>query len=875
MKKFLVFIFAMFFLFSISKAQTEINNNIALLSLGATAEDNGSFSDYGTDQDATLAIDGDSTTYWAGLQSNSPQQMWIYFDKEYNINKIYIDEKDNAYINTGIIEYYDGYTWKQLYSINKTTPDLFFEFSPVKAKGVRITVNTLTAPSSWYNKVACLNSVEVNGIESTSNIIENNIALLSLGATAEDNGSFSDYGTDQDATLAIDGDSTTYWAGLQSNSPQQMWIYFDKEYNINKIYIDEKDNAYINTGIIEYYDGYTWKQLYSINKTTPDLFFEFSPVKAKGVRITVNTLTAPSSWYNKVACLNSVEVNGIEKSLQFTRIMVGNIVNDSSMSNGCTWVDYNNDGWQDLFVLCNDENLLYKNNGDGTFSKMIDDAFLKHDGIIAVGSAWADYDNDGDLDVYFATIKNKANYFYKNNGDGTFERITNGIIGTDTFQSEGGISCGDFNNDGIVDLFVGAYGFSSHLYFADNNGNFNKITGYGIVNDNTLTFGSVAADYDNDGDLDIFISNQNDRNGLYLNNGNGEFEKFVQDNIFSEYNWTTGASWGDYDNDGDFDLFVCNGSGSYNVNNYLYKNNGDGTFTKITEGITVNDGGYSYVPSWIDYDNDGWLDLFVVNRNSTPPFLYHNNGDGTFTKIKKEPFLNNDGLDFDAACWGDYDNDGFLDLFISVWNGEKNRLYHNNGNNNNWLELKLNGKVSNRSGIGAKIRVKATIHGNPVWQLRQIASQASFRSQNDLIAHFGLGDASIIDSLKVEWPSGIVDVYSNIKANQIITAIENQGITPIEHQVTLTIPQEYKLNQNYPNPFNPTTHIGFEIPVQTNVKIEIYNIQGKLVKTLLNKILPAGVHNVDFYANNLASGVYLYRIQAGEFQQVRKMILVK
>jgi len=374
--------------------------------------------------------------------------------------------------------------------------------------------------------------------------------------------------------------------------------------------------------------------------------------------------------------------------------------------------------------------------------------------------------------------------------------------------------------------------------------------------------------------MDIFISYQHDHNELYINKGNGEFEKFVQDGIFSESNCTTGASWGDYDNDGDFDLFVCNGSGSYNVNNYLYKNNGNGTFSKITDGIIVNDGGYSYVSSWIDYDNDGWLDLFVINRKSTAPFLYHNNGDDTFTKITNEPILENDGLDFDAACWGDYDNDGFLDLFISTWHS-KNRLYRNNGNSNNWLKIKLEGKISNHSGIGAKIRVKAIINGNPLWQLRQIASQASFRSQNDLIAHFGLGNATIIDSLKIEWPSGIVDVYANVKPNQFIIATEDQGITSINNKKYRTFPKEFALHQNYPNPFNPVTHISFELPKQHHVKIEIYNIQGQRVKTLLNKTMLAGSHVVNFDASSLASGVYFYRIQAGEFQQVKKMVLVK
>ncbi len=310
MKKLTLILIAMILvLFTLKQVKSQVINNVALSSLGATAEDNGSFDDYGIDQDAMLTIDGDITSYWAGLQSNSPQKMWIFFDQSYSINKVYIDEMEVAYINTGFVEFHDETGWHNLFSVNKISSDLFEEFSDVIADGIRLTVETLTAPSSWYNQVACVYSFEVNG-QTIPYLIENNVALSSLGATAEDNGSFDDYGIDQDAMLTIDGDITSYWAGLQSNSPQKMWIFFDQSYSINKVYIDEMEVAYINTGFVEFHDETGWHNLFSVNKISSDLFEEFSDVIADGIRLTVETLTAPSSWYNQVACVYSFEVNG-------------------------------------------------------------------------------------------------------------------------------------------------------------------------------------------------------------------------------------------------------------------------------------------------------------------------------------------------------------------------------------------------------------------------------------------------------------------------------------------------------------------------------------------------------------------------------------
>ncbi len=220
-------------------------------------------------------------------------------------------------------------------------------------------------------------------------------------------------------------------------------------------------------------------------------------------------------------------------------------------------------------------------------------------------------------------------------------------------------------------------------------------------------------------------------------------------------------------------------------NNFLYHNNGDGTFTRITDGIVVNDPANSpvgcdcgsYGCAWGDYDNDGFLDLFVTNEGhpglvpTVVNFLYHNNGDGSFTKITTGKPVT-EYSDSWGSAWGDYDNDGFLDLFVSRGDGRGNYLYRNLGSSNSWLRVKLIGTVSNRAAIGAKVRVKATVRGVSQWQLRQIAVGSVLHGHDELQANFGLGDATNIDTVRIEWPSGTVQEFQNVAPKQFLTITE-------------------------------------------------------------------------------------------------------
>ena len=210
--------------------------------------------------------------------------------------------------------------------------------------------------------------------------------------------------------------------------------------------------------------------------------------------------------------------------------------------------------------------------------------------------------------------------------------------------------------------------------------------------------GVAWGDYDNDGDLDLYVANYNEANVLYRNNGDGTFTDVTSEAGVGCISHSYGVAWGDYDNDGDLDLYVAN----YGAN-VLYRNNGDGTFTDVTSEAGVSCTGSSLGVAWGDYDNDGDLDLYVANHYEAN-VLYKNNGDGTFTDVTGAAGVGCTGSSYGVA-WGDYDNDGHLDLYVA--NNGANVLYRNNGNLNHWLQIRLHGTISNRSAIGTKVKVIA------------------------------------------------------------------------------------------------------------------------------------------------------------------------
>jgi hypothetical protein len=452
----------------------------------------------------------------------------------------------------------------------------------------------------------------------------------------------------------------------------------------------------------------------------------------------------------------------------FTRVASDPVVSGAG-STAAAWGDFNNDGYPDLLVgTYLGASSLYRNNGNGTFS-LVSSGPITTDSGAVYGAAWADYDNDGHLDLYLnnnqSSFSNTNDWLYHNNGDGTFAKVTSGPVVT---SGGNGNNCGwaDYDGDGYVDLFVANSDGKSYLFHNNKDGTFTSVSN--AITTGTLgnSQGGAWADYDNDGKPDLYVSRVGSPCVLFHNDGNGNFSKVTSGTISSDSGGAQGTSWADYDNSGYLSLFVINNKSQ----NFLYHNNGDGTFTRITSGPPVTDIGDGHGCAWGDYDNDGYLDLLVVNRHGTN-FLYRNNRDGTFTRDTTSS-LSTDVGDSWAAAWADYDNDGALDVFVTQYQGYTSRLYHNNGNSNGWLTVSCTGTTSNRAAIGAKVRVHATIWGKPMWQVREISGGSGLGTQDDLRPHFGLGDAAVADEVRIEWPSGIVQTFKNVTAKTILRVTE-------------------------------------------------------------------------------------------------------
>lgn len=480
----------------------------------------------------------------------------------------------------------------------------------------------------------------------------------------------------------------------------------------------------------------------------------------------------------------------------FTDVAKTANVNNNSSGMGAAWADYNNDGYLDLYVSnYGDTNIFYKNNGDGTFTDVSDDAGVD-DGGNGAGIAWGDCDNDGYPDLYLVNDVGAGygaeNLLYKNNGDGTFADIA-GTAGVTSVGYGLCVSWVDYDGDGLLDFYVTnnvhaifCYGQSNRLYRNKGGNLFEDVTESAGVGEMGNSMGVSWCDYDNDGDLDMMVihfaspylgSPEDNPSVLYRNNGDGTFTDASAISGINHLDGGHAGIWGDYDNDGDMDLFITNNSTTISQSppistsgkNVLYRNNNDGTFTDVTDAAGLGAVATSIEATWVDYDNDGHLDLHVVNggiQKDEPDNLYRNNGDGTFTDVAETAGVLNTG-NGEGAAWGDYNNDGFMDLYAVNYR-ETNRLFQNNVNDNHWIIIKTVGVTNNKDGIGARIEI-TTDSGS---QIREVDGGSGFCSQDSVWAHFGLGSDDYIVSLKITWPNGMSNTFAGIEPDRIIVITE-------------------------------------------------------------------------------------------------------
>jgi hypothetical protein len=465
------------------------------------------------------------------------------------------------------------------------------------------------------------------------------------------------------------------------------------------------------------------------------------------------------------------------------------------------WGDINNDGFLDLIVPIHTVGpFVYLSNGSGLFTDDRAASGIKPSDLDSYewrGFSFGDYDGDGNLDLYIAENTNgilfKHDLLFKGHGDGTFEDVTLAAgIETSNLRGQTGFWI-DYDNDGKLDLFVKNYGGPSRLYKNNGDGTFTQVPDAAGLATATLGryHGTICsfADYDNDGFMDVAFSGE--RNALYKNEG-GTFVDVSMSAGIRTLDRGQGIAWGDYNNDGWVDLYISRGQATESgmLGNTLYRNNGDGTFTSVTQKTNLKTTANTWVAVWGDYDNDGFLDLFVTCAGEAllgegnANFLYHNNGDGTFTNVAAaEGVALEDGIALHkCAAWADYDNDGFLDLIVKDGIGPESstgdgvfgvhRLFRNNGNSNHFIKVNLAGTQSNSRGIGARVMVTCTT--GTTYRQNTGGGGGENDSQGSEPLHFGLGAATKA-KVRVFWPSGIVDSVSGVSANSTITVVEGSG----------------------------------------------------------------------------------------------------
>ncbi len=482
-----------------------------------------------------------------------------------------------------------------------------------------------------------------------------------------------------------------------------------------------------------------------------------------------------------------------------TSALIAGLPGTSFMTGGVAAGDYDNDGYTDLmFTRLNDTDLLYRNLGNGTFEARSATAGFTVP-TLTNGVVSGDVDNDGDLDLYMTTSAGgMRNYLYLNDGTGFFTdsgttrtvALSNGVT-----RSGQGASFGDYNNDGYLDLVAAEWGnfvadSQSRLFEnrgATQPGFFDDVTAASGTDvyrkDRTYRFSPRLVDLDRDGHLDLAVASDFVTSQLFWSNGDGTFtDGTIPAGVGTDLNGM-GSTFGDYDGDGDLDWFITNITAApgappaFGGYNRLYRNDGNRQFTDVTQAAGVRDSRWSWGTTFFDYDNDGDLDLVATNGYNGQgwlddrTFLWRNDN-GVFTDVSDSEGITDTGQGRGLAHL-DYDNDGDLDLVI-VNNEAQPILYRNDsGNANDYLRIEAEGTLSNRDGIGAFITVTPDLDNPQQRMVWDVDGGSSFLSQNERIAHFGLGQSSgTVDLVTIEWTSGLVQHLHGLNANQTLTVVE-------------------------------------------------------------------------------------------------------
>jgi enediyne biosynthesis protein E4 len=542
------------------------------------------------------------------------------------------------------------------------------------------------------------------------------------------------------------------------------------------------------------------------------------------------------SWFEEVAEQAGVRHKHTSRSFKnpYAEIMKGYTALGAAVAVG----DYNGDGFEDFFATTSEENgknLLYRNNGDFTFTEVGEAAGVANGNDERNASAdalWFDYNNDGRLDLL--VVRFGHSQLFENLGDGTFKEVSaRAGLNQQYLNSIVGIAF-DYDLDGYLDIVLGNYfqpvnlfnpptphffpesfetannGGGVTLYRNNGDGTFTDVTDKAGLRFSGWTLDLGHADADHDGDDDLYVAVDFGPDRFFVNNGDGTFTDMTEKAIGIDTKKGMNADWGDFNNDGLFDIYVTNITDDYmREGNFLWKNNGDLTFTDVARETGTYDTGWGWAGKFFDYDNDGWLDLYVVNgwvsageenyvvdifklitspnvdlsdARNWPPMgnktlsgyqekcLFHNE-EGTLFKNEATRHGLNSKLDGRGIAVADFDNDGRLDLLVSNANARP-LLYRNiQPTGNHWVQFTLKGTRSNSLAVGTRLWVTA----DGQTRVGFVNGGNGFASQSSFRVHFGLGKATQIERLEVAWPSGIRQTFTNLQPDRIYAIVEGQS----------------------------------------------------------------------------------------------------
>jgi hypothetical protein len=560
------------------------------------------------------------------------------------------------------------------------------------------------------------------------------------------------------------------------------------------------------------------------------------------------TLLVCSSLEAQIAFRNEPTEHGIN-------VACGN----TFLGNGIAFFDYDNDGLDDITIGTV--------GGDSIkFLKNINGNFVEQTLNIAQNSwrnkqiNWVDIDNDGDNDL-FITSDNFGNKLYENLGNMIMQDITSTSGMLNDIYPYYGASWGDYNNDGYLDVFISIRDTETPNILYKNNGDntFSLVNAEaGMLSEGFMSFCSAFLDYDNDGDQDIYVSNDKElnRNLLYKNNGDGTFTEVGQESGSGLYIDAMSVTVDDVNADGWLDIYVTNDGIDDSV---MLINNGDGTFTDSSTDYQTTDDIVGWGAVFLDADNDKDLDLYVsgATYGNFPQYLssaFYENLNNTSFQLNNELIPNDFAPSYSNAI-GDIDNDGYPEIVVNNINYDNILLWKNNSvPNNNWLKVKLEGTQSNRNGIGSFLEI--AINGEK--QYRYTLCGEGYLSQNSATEIFGLGTATIIDYIKVKWLSGIEDTIYNVSANQSLNIVEASATLSIDN-----LENEAFLSYN-PNPVKNTLTLNAQNTIEN---VTMYNMLGQVVL----KATPNAI-SIDLDTSSLQIGTYFVQVTIANVTKIVRVI---